>query len=123
MRFARGMMFRLGGDSSSRGQRGKRKRRRPRATRPCPHCGADVLIGAAACRSCGSDANTGWAEDAAARGVDLPAGYGGEEEFDYDEFLAQEFGRTRGGRRVVPWRRIGVAAIVVVLAVLLALLA
>jgi hypothetical protein len=28
----------------------------------CPHCGADVPVGARACRECGSDAGTGWQE-------------------------------------------------------------
>ncbi len=30
----------------------------------CPHCGADVPIRAIACRVCGSDRETGWAEGA-----------------------------------------------------------
>ena len=119
-RIVRRVMFGRRGESGSRRKLEKGHRRE---TRPCPHCGADVPVGAAACRRCGSDAETGWAEDAGVKGVDLPAGYGGEDEFDYDEFLKTEFGRTREGRRVVPWRRIGVAAIVIVLAALLLLFA
>jgi hypothetical protein len=30
----------------------------------CPHCGADVPVGASACPACGSDENTGWSEAA-----------------------------------------------------------
>ena len=30
----------------------------------CPNCGADVDVGAAACRECGSDASTGWLDEA-----------------------------------------------------------
>jgi hypothetical protein len=43
---------------------------------------------ALACPECGADHNSGWREDAAAYdGVDL-----GEEEFDYNEFVREEFG-------------------------------
>ena len=99
------------------------RRRRTQATRPCPNCGADVPVRSLACRSCGSDAETGWSEDSRAKGLDLPSGYAGEDEFDYDEYLKRELGRTTDGRRVVPWRRVGVAVIASVLAVLLLLLA
>ena len=54
----------------------------------CTHCGADVAPKATFCRECGSDASTGWSDDAEASGQALP----GEEEFDYDEFLDREFG-------------------------------
>jgi hypothetical protein len=30
----------------------------------CPHCGADVPVGAAACPECGSDHETGWSDEA-----------------------------------------------------------
>jgi hypothetical protein len=59
----------------------------------CPVCGEDVPRGALACPECGADHNSGWREDAAAYdGVDL-----GEEEFNYDEFVREEFGG--GGAR------------------------
>ncbi|MBI1902451.1 MAG: hypothetical protein HYS13_15220 [Planctomycetia bacterium] len=54
----------------------------------CPHCGAKVKVGSLSCRECGSDAETGWSEGADA---DLPTGYGDNDEFDYDEFLENEF--------------------------------
>ncbi len=57
----------------------------------CPHCGAQVRCGASACRECGSDAETGWAEDADSGLADIPTAYGREEEFDYDQFVAREF--------------------------------
>jgi hypothetical protein len=40
----------------------------------CQHCGADVPVGAAACRECGSDAGTGWqsAEEIDYQSLDLP---------------------------------------------------
>ena len=43
----------------------------------CPHCGADVAVGARVCRECGSDADTGWQseEQIDYAQVDLPDGY------------------------------------------------
>jgi hypothetical protein len=43
----------------------------------CPHCGADVFVGSAVCRECGSDASTGWqpAEDLDYQQLDLPDGW------------------------------------------------
>jgi hypothetical protein len=53
----------------------------------CPHCGAEVPPGAKACPECGSDEQTGWSERATAQRLDLP-----DDEFDYDEFVKEEFG-------------------------------
>ncbi|HKM54838.1 MAG TPA: hypothetical protein VKF17_05985 [Isosphaeraceae bacterium] len=66
------------------------KRGRKRDTFVCPHCGADVAANSPVCRECGSDAETGWSEDADKWGTDIPAGYGSEDDFDYDEFVEQE---------------------------------
>lgn len=57
--------------------------RRPKSVRhtfPCPHCGADVAAGAAACRECGSDASTGWQDqdEIDYQSLDLPQGYADE---------------------------------------------
>ena len=43
----------------------------------CPNCGAAVAVGKKACRECGSDANTGWQDQADIdyASVDLPDGY------------------------------------------------
>lgn len=38
----------------------------------CPVCGAFVERGARACRDCGSSDETGWSEEAAYDGLDLP---------------------------------------------------
>ena len=47
---------------------------------------------ALACPECGADHNSGWRDDAATYdGVDL-----GSDDFNYDEFVREEFG---GGRR------------------------
>ena len=48
----------------------------------CPHCGAWFKAGRLACPECGSNAETGWksAEEIDYLSVDLPEGYGDEEE-------------------------------------------
>jgi len=46
----------------------------------CPHCGTPVPAGALSCRGCGSDAQSGWSEEAEAWAGDLPVGYGEDEE-------------------------------------------
>ncbi|MGH7971767.1 MAG: zinc-ribbon domain-containing protein [Limisphaerales bacterium] len=56
----------------------------------CPNCGAEVPKRARACPECGADEQTGWSEQAAAAGLDLP-----DEEFDYDGFVQEEFGRKK----------------------------
>jgi len=54
----------------------------------CPNCGAEVPRTAKACPECGSDEKTGWAEEAAYSGLDLP-----EENFDYQDYIRKEFGQ------------------------------
>jgi hypothetical protein len=56
--------------------------------------------GALACPECGSDEQTGWSEQARYDALDLPT-----QEFDYDDFVAREFGpsRPRGRRRGWVW--------------------
>jgi ribosomal protein L40E len=56
----------------------------------CPHCGADVQSDAKVCRNCGSDDETGWSEDADVWGAGIDAGYGDDDDFDYDEFVERE---------------------------------
>lgn len=38
----------------------------------CPVCGAQVVVGALACKECGSDETTGWSEATAYDDLDLP---------------------------------------------------
>jgi hypothetical protein len=59
----------------------------------CPNCGADVPPNAKACPECGSDEQTGWSDEAATSGLDLP-----DENFNYDEFVENEF----GGKKPIP---------------------
>lgn len=88
---------------------------RRRATRrelfECPHCGADVAVGAKVCRDCGSDATTGWldSEEVDYASVELPDGYGTGE-------------HDTGGRRG-PARAIAVAAVALLVALAILLLA
>ena len=53
----------------------------------CLNCGADVPQKAKACPACGACDNTGWAEEAGYESTHLE-----EDEFDYDDFVAREFG-------------------------------
>ncbi len=64
----------------------------------CPNCGAEVPRNAKACPGCGSDEKTGWSETAYASGLGLP-----DEEFDYDEFVKEEFGTARAKPRGIHW--------------------
>ena len=61
----------------------------------CPNCGAEVPHGAKACAECGSDEKTGWSDSAYAGKLGLP-----DEEFNYDEFVKEEFGGERKPRGV-----------------------
>ena len=56
----------------------------------CPNCGAEVPRNAKACPACGADEQTGWSEEARYDGLDLP-----DESFDYNEFVAREFGEGK----------------------------
>ncbi len=53
----------------------------------CPVCGEWVYKGAAACEECGACEKSGWSGNTDADGLDLP-----DEDFDYDDFVAREFG-------------------------------
>jgi hypothetical protein len=64
----------------------------------CPNCGAEVPRNAKACPECGSDEKTGWSEKAYADNLNLP-----DEEFDYDNFVKEEFGGTQAKPRGISW--------------------
>ena len=82
----------------------------------CPNCGADVPRNATACPECGSDERTGWSEKAHAENLGLP-----DDEFDYDEFVKEEFGPGRAKPRGLPRLWWAVAAVVIVAFVFLLL--
>jgi hypothetical protein len=64
----------------------------------CPNCGADVPRQAKACPSCGADEDTGWSDSAYASSLGIP-----EENFDYGEFVKEEFGSARVKPRGLHW--------------------
>jgi predicted nucleic acid-binding Zn ribbon protein len=80
----------------------------------CPVCGAEVPPGARACPECGADDTTGWNEDRAVYdGLDLP-----DDEFDYDEYLAREFGNAgKPAKKRLLW--MGIIGLTFVLIVLI----
>jgi len=63
----------------------------------CPVCGEDVPPRALACPECGADHNSGWKEDADGS-LGLP-----DDEFDYDEFVKEEFGGGGKASRISPF--------------------
>ena len=79
----------------------------------CPVCGEWVPRGAAACNDCGACAKSGWKDDAEVYdGLDLP-----DEGFDYDDFVAREFGGKQQAKKLAtnPWWWVGVVLIVVII--------
>ena len=64
----------------------------------CPNCGADVPPNAKACPECGSCEETGWSEAAEIGGLDLP-----DDEFNYDEFVKNEFAGQSPKPRGISW--------------------
>lgn len=64
----------------------------------CPNCGEIVLRTAKACPECGSDEKTGWSEQARADHLGLP-----DEEFNYAEFVKQEFAPSLARPRGIHW--------------------
>ena len=83
----------------------------------CPNCGADVPRNAKACPECGSCEETGWSEEAASSGLDLP-----DENFDYDDFVAREFGEGQPRQRANAklWFIVGIVVVVIFLILLFA---
>ena len=74
----------------------------------CPVCEEDVPRGALACPECGADHNSGRREDADTHdAVDLPY------DFNYDEFIKQEFGSQAkpAGLKTI-WWIVGIALII-----------
>jgi hypothetical protein len=91
----------------------------PRAkpdTFPCPHCGANVSVRARFCRECGSDAESGWSDEADLGLADIPSGYGRDNEFDYNEYIDREnswLSRDIFGRTPKQWLLAVIVAIIV----------
>ena len=79
----------------------------------CPECGADVPVGSKACQACGprkmakrmnrkkkkaSRRRRSWEQDSCYDGLGLP-----EEDFDYENYVAREFGGKRHRRINIAW--------------------
>ncbi len=60
----------------------------------CPQCGTEIPADSLSCPECGSCEQTGWSEQARDQSLDLPDAH-----FDYDEYVQQEFGESRGSSR------------------------
>jgi hypothetical protein len=80
----------------------------------CPNCGTDVPRNAKACPECGSCEETGWSDEATISGLGLP-----EEDFDYSEFVKNEFGQESRVPHGIKWFWWVIA--LVVLAIILAM--
>ena len=85
------------------------KRIQPPTPEVCPVCGEDVPRDVRACPECGADHNSGWREDVDTYdGVDLP-----QHDFNYDDFVKQEFGsQAKPARLKTIWWIVGIALIV-----------
>ncbi len=79
----------------------------------CPVCGEAVPRNARACPECGADERSGWKADGH-DGLDLP-----DEDFNYEQFVAEEFGGGRKSRKQILW---AIVALVVLVCFLLLLL-
>ena len=86
-----------------------KKRIQPQTPEVCPVCGEDVPREVRACPECGADHNSGWGDDADPYdGVNLP-----EHDFNYDDFVRQEFGsQAKPAVLNTIWWIVGIALIV-----------
>ena len=81
----------------------------------CPVCGEDVPRTALACPECGADHASGWREDAETYdAVDLP-----DEDFNYEEFVKQEFGSSRRSAIKTVWWITAILVVAVFVAIYL----
>ncbi|MCP4888337.1 MAG: zinc ribbon domain-containing protein [Planctomycetaceae bacterium] len=72
---------------------------------PCPHCGAEIKADAKFCRFCGSSEADGWAEEG--------DWSDDSEDFDYEEFVADNFGDSSATTQVSPgWRAVAVILLI-----------
>ncbi len=80
-----------------------------------------IPVDSKACPECGSDDRTGWSDEADQGAADLPAGYEGEEDFDYDAYVQREFAwdRDRGSKPPIPMSQLFGALVAFILIALL----
>ena len=84
----------------------------------CPHCGGRVQAGARACPHCGSDEETGWSDNA--EGL-AEAGWVGDDDFDYSEFVEREFPDEGAGHATGrgKWLKAGCLLVLIAMAIAL----
>lgn len=71
----------------------------------CAHCGAEIQSDATFCRHCGSSDSDGWSDEADVSSFSTAD----NDEYDYDEFIANEFGDgSRHTTTPVLWRFVAV---------------
>lgn len=61
----------------------------------CPICGGRVYANALACPHCGADERSGWRDDADEIDAASSLGIDDPDDFDYEAFVAEEFGEGR----------------------------
>jgi hypothetical protein len=84
----------------------------------CPVCGEWIPKGQAACDECGACEKSGWKNTDSSPtydGLDLP-----DDEFDYDDFVAREFGSAKpkgtvSGNQQSLWFWVGIALVAAIL--------
>ncbi|MEI7533142.1 MAG: zinc-ribbon domain-containing protein [Verrucomicrobiae bacterium] len=64
----------------------------------CSNCGASVPHNAKVCPGCGADEMTSWSDSAHASNLGIS-----EEEFDYEDFVKEEFGSRNLKPRGIHW--------------------
>lgn len=93
----------------------------------CPGCGEELKVGTRGCPNCAPATRQPWdqepftEEDEAAFLANVPAGYRGEDDFNYDAFVEREFGRSKkqgGTRGLSKDTVIGGIALLLVIAIL-----
>jgi len=60
----------------------------------CPHCGAEVKVGAVFCRACGASNDSGWGDRESGDAADTwdeDTWDDDDDDFDYGEYVAREF--------------------------------
>jgi hypothetical protein len=81
----------------------------------CAHCGAVLVGDPTNCPRCGADEETGWSPTRDEDGVDL------DDEFDYEDFLAEEFGPGAARANRSPWVILVILAMIVAFVAILVL--
>ena len=96
----------------------------------CPGCDREVRVGARGCPYCNPPAKRqlrkkqrpkatakrarkSWEQDSSYDGLDLP-----KEDFDYDDFVAGEFGHRPHRKSGIPWYWLATAVVLLVLMIL-----